>query len=289
MAPSILRAQLPATMKAFMAAPTPAPVIVAYAIFAAVSFSVYHFVAGRQYSSVITMSAIVQCFGATLLCIQVLSRKSAAGISVSSLKLDALAIGLRLSSTTWLNGYLPVDKTGDHVYQITDVVSLTMILFVMHRVLVVHRQSYQASEDSFQIGPMVLVSLAFAALLHADMDASPLFDTFWMTGLFCGVMAVLPHFSLIVQTGGQADAMTCHYIAATALSRVLSGLFMWEARNDITCKPWIGTFNHAGFAILAAHVLHLLLLGDFAFYYAKNVATCGLSAPLDLGEALNMV
>merc|ERR1719222_644133 len=95
-----------------MAAPLPAPVIIAYLVFASVTFAMYHFVAERQYSSVITMSAIVQCFGATLLCIQVLSSKSAAGISASSLKLDALAIGFRLSSTTWLNGYLPVDRSG---------------------------------------------------------------------------------------------------------------------------------------------------------------------------------
>jgi len=269
-------------MKTFMAAPTPAPVVIAYAVFAGVAFAVYHFVAERQYSSVMTMSAIVQCLGATLLCIQVLSGRSATGISASSLKLDALAIGFRLSSTTWLNGYLPVDKSGDHVYQITDALSLAMVLFMLYRVVVVHRSSYQASEDSFRIAPIVLVSLALAALLHADMDASPLFDTFWMTGLFCGVTAVLPHFWLIVQTGGQADAMTCHYIAATALSRVLSGMFMWEARQDITCKPWITGFQHGICVILAAHVVHLLLLADFAYHYAHALMQKGFSEPVQI-------
>jgi len=269
-------------MKTFMAAPTPAPMVIAYAIFAGVAFAVYHFVAERQYSSVMTMSAIVQCLGATLLCIQVLSGRSATGISASSLKLDALAIGFRLSSTTWLNGYLPVDKSGDHVYQIMDVFSLAMVLFTLYRVLVVHRSSYQESEDSFRIAPIVLVSLALAALLHADMDASPIFDTFWMAGLFCGVTAVLPHFWLIVQTGGQADSMTCHYIAATALSRVLSGMFMWEARYDITCKPWITGFQHGICVILAAHAVHLLLLADFAHHYARALMQKGFSEPVQL-------
>ena len=183
-------------MKAPMCAPTSSPVIGAYAVFAGIAFAVYHFVAGGQYSSVITMSAIVQCLGLTFLCIQVFSSKSAAGISASSLKMDAFAIVFRLSSTTWLNGYLPVDASGDHVYQIIDAFSLALILFLLYQVLVVRRSTYNDTDDSMSIRPMVMASLAFAALLHGSMDASPLFDTLWMTGLFCGVVAVLPHFWL---------------------------------------------------------------------------------------------
>ena len=124
------------------------------------------------------------------------SSKSAAGISASSLKKDAFAIVFRLSSTTWLNGYLPVDASGDHVYQIIDAFSLALILFLLYQVLVVRRSTYNDTDDSMSIRPMVMASLAFAALLHGSMDASPLFDTLWMTGLFCGVIAVLPHFWL---------------------------------------------------------------------------------------------
>jgi hypothetical protein len=286
MAPVIMKAGLPAPMKGFMCAPTPPPVIGAYAVFAAIAFAVYHFVAARQYSSVITMSAIVQCLGLTFLCIQVLSSRSAAGISASSLKLDAFAIAFRLSSTTWLNGYLPVDKSGDHAYQIMDALSLALICFLLYRVLVTYRSSYNAAEDTMTIGPMVMVSMVSAALLHGNMDASPLFDTFWMTGLFCGVVAVLPHFWLIVHTGGQVDPMTCHYIAAMALSRVLSGLFMWEARYDIKCKPWIPGVEHAIIVILLAHVAHLLLLADFACHYGSALIRRGFNEPVQMSGEL---
>merc|ERR1719352_1421906 len=119
-----------------------------------------------------------------------------------------------------------------------------MILFLLHRMLVTSPPTYEAAEDSFSVGPMVLACFALAAILHADMDDNPLFDTLWMTGLFVGVVAVLPQLSLIVRTGGRAEAMQCHYIAAMALSKLLSGIFMWEAREDITCKPWIGNFQH---------------------------------------------
>ena len=41
----------------------------------------------------------------------------------------------------------------------------------------------------------------------------------------------------------------------------ISGMFMWHVFNDITCIAWISGFNHASWSIMAAHLLHMLLLG----------------------------
>jgi len=262
----------------------PTSVAAAYTVFGMLGYAIYHGVAARSYSSVLTMSAIVQCLGIFFLCMQVLSSKSAFGISANTLKLDALALALRLSSTSWLNGYLPVDKSGDYIIQVVDFCSMAMLLFLLRQVLVVRRSSYQEVDDSMSIAPMVLVSLGLAALMHGNMDAYPLFDTLWMAGLFLGVVAVLPQLGLITQTGGRAAALTSHHIAALAFSRVLSGLFMWEARYDIKCKHWIPGFEHAIYAILFAHAVHLLLLGDFAYYYVRALLKQGPSEPLQLGE-----
>jgi len=263
----------------------PAPVMCAYAVCTAVVLTMYHTVAEKEFSSVLTMAVIVQCLGVSLLCIQVLCHRSSEGVSVRGLTLDALSVGLRLSSTTWLHGYLPMDASGEYVYQVVDIASLTMLLFLLHRVLVVQRSSYQASDDSFSIAPLVFGSLVLAALLHADMDDHPLFDTLWMTGLFCGTVSVLPQLWLTMQTGGQAPALMGHYIAATALGRILSGYFMWEARYDITCSYWIEGFEHARYTILLTHAAHVLLLVDFAISYAKSMAQKGVSGALDLAQS----
>lgn len=275
---------LPAPLKALFSGcnSLSAPICAAYIIAGCIALGVYQSVAEREYSSILTLSAIFQCLGAMFLCFQVVSSGTARGISASSLQLDALSVAFRLSSTTWLNGYLPVDRSGDMVYQSFDALSLGAFAFLLYRVLVVHRGTYQASEDSCMIRPLVLVSLVLAGILHGDMDANPLFDTFWMTGLFLGVLAVLPHFWLIAQSGGQTDAMTSHYIATMAVSRVLSGMFMWEARFDITCKPWIPGFQHAIYTILGAHVVHLLLLADFAYHYATGLARKGFREPMQM-------
>merc|ERR1719163_516553 len=157
-----------------------------------------------------------------------------------------------------------------------------MLLFLIHYALVVKRATYQANEDSCSIGPMVLASFVLASCLHADMDDNPLFDTLWMAGLFCGVLAVLPQLWLIMRSGGRAEAMTCHYIAAMAVSRVFSGIFMWEAREDITCKAWVAGIQHGIIVILLAHAVHLLLLGDFAWYYVRSMTQKGIHEPVQL-------
>lgn len=279
MASAILRADFPATTTKI-----PTPVLCAYAVTLATVLTMYHTVAEKEFSSVLTAAVIVQCLGIGLLCIQVLSSGSSAGVSVGGLTLDAMSVGLRLSSTTWLHGYLPMDATGECLYQLVDIASFGMLLFLLHRVLVVQRSSYQALDDSFDITKLVVGSFVLAALFHADMDDHPLFDIFWMTGLLCGVVSVLPQLWLTMQTGGQAQALMGHYIAATAMGRILSGYFMWEARYDITCSYWIEGFEHARYAILFAHVVHLLLLVDFALNYAKSLAQKGLSGAVDLTQ-----
>merc|ERR1719172_385757 len=113
------------------------------------------------------MSVIVQCLGKVLLGLKMVSTDSASGISAKALSLDALSLCFRLSSTLWLNGYLPADATGDHVFQIVDICSLCIITWLLYQVLVVKRHTYQEAEDSLSVLPVVGVSFALATLLHA--------------------------------------------------------------------------------------------------------------------------
>jgi len=265
----------------------PAPVQAAYGLFGLGAYVVFGHAAGGEFSAVLTLAVVFQCLALTLLALQVLSQRSAAGVSARALLLDAAALCLRLSSTTWLNGYLPVDMTGDWIYQAFDMASLAIVLWLLHQVLVARRSSYQEADDSLPALPFVLGSLVLAALLHADMNARPLFDALWMAGLFVSVVAVLPQLWLIVRCSGRCEALTSHYIAAMAVSRLLSGTFMWHARYDITCDPWVEGWNHAVWAILGAHAIHLLFLADFTYYYIKAVLSDGLNCRLQLsGESL---
>jgi len=252
--------------------------LIAYGVFILSAGAVWHLVSDGRFSSIFTMSAMVQCLAVVFLGMQLLSTGSASGISARALSLDALAICCRLSSTLWLEGYLPGDASGDYIFQAIDICSLIVLAWLLHQILVVKRDTYQAEQDSMPILPLVKGAFILAALLHGDMDDYPTFDTLWMAGLLTSTVAVLPQLWLITKTGGCAEALTGHYIAAMAVSRVFSGMFMWSARSELKCVPWIAGFNHTFWTVLAAHVLQMLLVGDFAYFYVRAVLTSGLNA-----------
>jgi len=259
-------------------------IVAVYALFIGLILAMHHLVANGEFSSLMTMSVMVQCLGFALLAIQCLSSGSAAGISARALGLDVFALVCRLSSTLWLEGYLPVDASGDWLFQAVELCTLALVVWLLYHVLVQQKSTYQSEADSCPAVALFLGSLMLAALLHADMNNRPVFDTLWMTGLFADVVAVLPQLWLIARTGRRAGALTSHYIAAMALSRVLSGLFMWAAKEDLTCAEWVAGFNHAVWAILAAHVLHFVFIADFAYYYMKAITLKGLTSSVDMGD-----
>jgi uncharacterized protein with PQ loop repeat len=263
----------------------PSEILFAYGLFIFGAGAVWHLVADGEFSSILTMSVMLQCLALILLGLQVILMGTASGISARTLLLDALAICCRLSSTLWLNGYLPVDASGDYIFQIVDMCSLAILLWLLHAVLVEKRNTYEAEEDNFPVLWCTFGAFLLASLLHGNMNGRPIFDTLWMANLFISTVAVLPQLWLITKTGGHVEALTSHHIAAMAAGRALSGIFMWHARGDITCDPWLGTFNHAIWAILGSHFLHMLLLGDFAFFYVKAVLARGLNCRLDVLES----
>lgn len=263
---------------------------VAYGIFLTFILGLFHLIVNDALSAILTIAEMLQCLAVGLLCIQVIFASSgASGISAKAVVLDAVALCCRLSSTMWLNGYLPVDASGDWFFQAVDIFTLGMLLWLLHQVLVERNDKYQAEKDNFPIWPLLSVSLLLGVLFHADMNSRPLFDSLWMTALVLSSMAVLPQLWLITRTGGKVEALTSHYIACMALGRLCSGIFMWHAREDVTCAEWVDGINHSILMIISAHLLHLLLLGDFAYYYVKAVCTQGLSCQLELDGLANFV
>merc|ERR1719231_864335 len=135
---------------------------------------------------------MIQCLAYLLLTLKSAAEGSVSGISAKCLVLEAVALVSRLSSTTWLNGYLPVDASGDFIFQVADIFTLLLVIYLLHRVFVTHSFGYQEDADSFPVLPLVAGCFLLAALLHADMNARRLFDTLWMNGLFLSLVSILP-------------------------------------------------------------------------------------------------
>lgn len=257
-----------------------------YGLFMICILLVYWLVANGEFSSILTLSVMFQGLSHALLGMQVFGRGNTSGISGRSLALDAMALVCRLSSTTWLNGYLPVDASGDYIFQVTEGGTLLIALWLLSKVRAEGKVSFLYDEnslDNFPVKRLIVVCGVLASLLHADMNSRPFFDAMWMLSLFLNCIAVLPQLWLINRLSGKVEALICHRLMAMAVSRLLSFAFMWHARGDITCAFWIDGFNHAVWAILGAHLLHIILLGDFAYYYINAVAKHGfIGGEMDL-------
>jgi ER lumen protein retaining receptor len=215
------------------------------AAFAIVALMAYHWIGEDQFSSILTISAIFQCLALCLLVVHALSNGSIHAISAKSLKLEGVALACRLSTTVWLEGYVPTDHTGDWLYQCIDGLSLSLVLGLLYHLRKAQKAQHNASEvdaDSLPAMPFVVGSVVIACLFHGTIMTYLIFDAIWMCGLFVGIVAVIPQLWLMTHNGGKKPALTSHFIAVMAFSRVLSGSYMWTAAKEITCEPWIEGF-----------------------------------------------
>ena len=122
--------------------------LLVYVAFLSVAGYVYHVIADRAFSSLLTLSAVFQCLAFSLLGVQIISSGSVAGISAKSLFLDVLALASRLTATVFEESYMPTDATGHWIYQAFDGLSLAMVLWILYRVCIVQRTTYEADKDA---------------------------------------------------------------------------------------------------------------------------------------------
>lgn len=260
-----------------------ANMLTVYLAASAVGLLVFQSFEGLGLSTLITLGVGIQCFGYICLRVKIAQQKSVMGISGRSLILQALSIVFRLCSTTWLKGYIPVDGTGDWLYQILDIITLCLILQILHCVFKTHRPSYQEEHDSFNVQVVALGCFVLASLVHPDLNNRPVFDTLWTTALYIDVVAMLPQLSMMAKLG-KTESLTCHYVGATAMSRVVSLMFWYHGYAEV--GPLDGSFNLAGWGILVAHIVQVLLFCDFLFYYIRACVRTGCHPRLNLSSVM---
>merc|ERR1719271_1061105 len=98
--------------------------------------------------------------------------------------MQCLVYSLRLSSSSWLKGYVPTDATGDGLYQLIDLATLCLAGYLVFCCLSKHKDTYQAELDGFQIQPLIMACLCLGVVIHPDLNDRPLFDIAWTASLY---------------------------------------------------------------------------------------------------------
>lgn len=247
-----------------------ASTMAAYSVFALCTIVVLMQFTDHDFSLVLTLSAAVQCLGFFLLSNKMRTSQSVAGLSSRTLEMYVLFFITRLGSTLVKNGYLPIDRSGDWVYQVSDIGSLIIVLQLLYAMHKTHKATYEENHDTLPIRPFVPACALLAVFVHGDLNDSPFFDTLWTFSLLLDTVAMLPQLWMMTTKGGEVEALTSHFVAAMVVSRALSFTFWFYGYSEIA--PPNGGFNSAGYLILGAHSLQLVLSADFMYYYIRSAA-----------------
>lgn len=247
-----------------------------YAVFISIAIFVREYIAGDEFSCVLTLSAIFQTLALCLLVVNALLTGSVQGLSAKHMQLQAIACGCRLSSTTWLLGYLPLDKSGDYLYQSCDALSLVTALCLSYQAM--RAQSNEG--DTFPVAPFAMVSLILAGLMHADLDNRPVFDGLWLCGVFMQGCVMLPQLWMSAHSSANVPGVLNHFVTVMVISCILSVSYMLDAQEEFTFDT--GALHYlAGKSTLVAHALWIATLGGFFCVSLKKLATKGHRVTLE--------
>jgi len=244
--------------------------IMLYKAFAVVILVLWATLSEVSLSSLVTLSSGVQCFAFLLLARQANEQGTVRGISRKMLLTYAFALSCRLSSTLLYMGYLPVDKSGQHLYQAFDLATLVVVLGLAFACM----QRYpSAAEDSFCVSVPIVVSLVLAWLVHPELNHRQVADGAWMASVWLEAVAFCPQIWMVAKAG-RSQALTSHFVAVSFAARCMLAFFWLEAYPQL--KIWkhvygegVTTHLYPGYVVVGAYSLQVIVMADFVYAYAK--------------------
>jgi len=247
------------------------PVVSSWVVFLLICGVTLRHFSDRDFTFVMTAGALLQCLGFWILLKKVHAARSAAGVSSKALEMFFLMLVFRLSSTLVNEGYLPIDRSGDYVYQSADIGSLVLVCRLLWCVNKTYQTTYDKEHDTMEVWKAVPAAIIAGSLVHGNMNQSWFFDSTWTIGMHLDTIAMLPQYWLFVQKGGEVDASVGHFVACIVGSRALSFAFWYFGYRALKPKKRDGGGpNIAGYMVFASHLLQLLLSCDFMFHYLRS-------------------
>jgi len=254
-----------------------------YSAFVLVLVFAGKFLTDFKFSAVITLGAAVQCLGFCLLRLKIRQQRGAMGISSRTLQMFAVMYVCRLFSTMQYNGYLPVDRTGDWVYQACEFTALVVCISVLASVHSQHESTYEKENDTCAIWPFVIGCFVLSFLVHPSLNNRRIPDMAWTAALYLESVAMVPQLYMMSKKGGEVETLASHYIACVFVSRLLMMSFWINSYPEL--KPKGADFNLPGFGVMGAQALQVVLFGDFMWYYVKGIRT---SSKMVLPQAMSV-
>jgi len=242
-----------------------------YTIFAVIVWFGAKFFTDHIFSAMLTLSAAVQCLGFCLLRMKVRKQRNVSGISSRALQLYVVMYVARLNSTLRYNGYLPVDRSGDWVYQTCDLAALAVVVSLLFDIHKTHANTYESDNDTCDIFWFLIASVVTAVLVHPELNNSVVPDVTWTLALYVESIAMVPQLYMLTKKGGEVETLASHYIACIFFARVLMLSFWWSSYVEL--QPKESDYNFPGYVVIGSQLTQVVIFGDFMWLYFRHIYT----------------
>jgi uncharacterized protein with PQ loop repeat len=241
-----------------------------YALFSVFFYLFAERMSDLDWSVILTMGSIFQTLGWYALLHKIMKQKSVAGVSLNSVKLLIIVYAVRLWTTVAKSGYLPVDSSGDGLYQAADFFGLVIACGTYKCITETHAATYDKDHDTLDLSTYVPVCVLLALILHGDLNDSFIYDSLYYVSVNVETMALMPQLWMFTKGDGHVDGMTSHFVVMQTLGRMCATAFWWFGMVEI---GEFTTYNIAGKYFLGCLFLQVLQSLDFLYYYLKARVT----------------
>eukprot|EP00913_Durusdinium_trenchii_P013997 g13143.t1 len=265
--------------------------------FLLVTFTVFMLFSSGDFSFLLTLSSLVSVFSFLMVALKIEAGRSCKGVSLRMMECYLAIFFFRLCAIVPFEGYLPFDKSGDWFYQTCEALGFclagTMVYFCRMR----YAATYDPDTDNFQHHWLALGAAGLALIFHPNLNNFLPSDTSWAFAVYLESVAVLCQLFMFMKEG-QAAPHTSHFLAAQALSKIMSFIFWASSFNELSTLggaphvscPALGvggvTFgeqlqlpknpNHTikafvGNWVVCTQLVQLCVMGDFIYHYIRCI------------------
>ena len=232
---------------------------------------IYIFMSSKDFSFFLVLSSLVQTCAFVIILLKVTDRQNTGGLSANTLICYCILLFARLTSTLIYPGYLPNDSTGSWLYQLSDTISMLICCLLIYLIYFKYKETSDLMLDNrIPFYYLVIPSYILGSIVKSNLNNNFFCDTNWAFSMYLETVAIFPQILLFSIKKGQIEKFTSHYVALCGLSRLFSLIFWWDTYEEL--KVIDSTFgNYAGYFIIGAQILQLLIMADYYYLYFKSI------------------
>lgn len=237
--------------------------------FALFAFVVFMMFSSGDFSFLLTLASLVSTFSFLMVAVKIENGQTVKGVSLRMMECYCLIFLGRLIAIIPFEGYLPFDKSGDWFYQLCEAIGFclagSIVFFCRNR----YQSTYDSTTDTLNHLYLILPALALSLILHPNLNNFLPSDIAWAFALYLESVAVLCQLMMFMKEG-QAQPHTSHFLAAQALSKLMSFIFWASSFSELSnpnhyIKAFVGNW------VVAMQLVQLIVMGDFIYHYIQCI------------------